>query len=613
LFAEEINELEVAVDKGDFYSPSADLSFLPPYVRGSPTFRMPDLSLRGRSMGLKSLGSFVSADSLWASDELLASSSSASAESLTSLHHLTDNDKTKGALQAALGILRWSCNAKATFFLRSHTPDVTRAAAKAHDARIDRASAPLLKTCQSTHIDIVTSLRQSHLSLALMGGLGLHLATTHAPSTFSSASLSVLPPTRRLFPSLSGLSIVNDSYPLVVAIRSSLALLTDLLATATIRYETFDTNFIDHNHFGDKTFQYHPPLSSSAAIPTPMWCDRPDSKLSSAVKHHLAAAVDHDDWFSFYNSIRHDSLRSTIFIDVCQPLAGDFINELPTSAARIQETELLRYSLQRRLRLRLSPPAPPHLIDPYGDLLVNMGHHTPRHTDAMEWLADMCTTTFGTENVLIDPREEGGDNIAKDWSPDHIPDATIFHKAPEFGHFCADAKIANSVKKAYSSPANLERSASIAFANTGEEYMEVVHGRPEVARPLGTTSRFNRRNNTGHLAAAKLPQKALYAASKRLGHTPIAWIFNVFAGFHPEGYAFMKKCAKIHSNKLPVAHAGISWTATSFSAFYGQRLSSAINMAVAVQIRAMIRDHRVEKKRKTAPAAPTNWRGRARH
>jgi hypothetical protein len=39
-----------------------------------------------------------------------------------------------------------------------------------------------------------------------------------------------------------------------------------------------------------------------------------------------------------------------------------------------------------------------------------------------------------TKNVLIDPREEGGDNIAKDWSPDHIPDATIFHKAPEFGH-----------------------------------------------------------------------------------------------------------------------------------------------------------------------------------
>jgi hypothetical protein len=35
--------------------------------------------------------------------------------------------------------------------------------------------------------------------------------------------------------------------------------------------------------------------------------------------------------------------------------------------------------------------------------------------------------------------------------------------------------------------------------------------------------------------------------------------------------------------------------------------------SVAVQIRAMIRDHRVEKKRKTAPAAPTNWRGRARH
>ena len=45
-----------------------------------------------------------------------------------------------------------------------------------------------------------------------------------------------------------------------------------------------------------------------------------------------------------------------------------------------------------------------------------------------------------------------------------------------------------------------------------------------------------------------------------------------------------KSLAKLHSNKLPIAYRGLSWTATTFSSHFSQRLSNAVNMGVADQI-----------------------------
>ena len=192
----------------------------------------------------------------------------------------------------------------------------------------------------------------------------------------------------------------------------------------------------------------------------------------------------------------------------------------------------------------------------------------------------MLVSVFGDNNCLLDPK----DGAAADWSPDHVPDSTVFHKAPELGHYCVDLKVVNSVQTKYASLAALARSAAVAFANTGEQYLEKVHGRDEVSRPAGSTSQFNRRNNVGHLDFVK----GDYRAACVKGHTPVAFIMNVFGGLHSEGYGFFKMLVKKHSNKLPIAFQGLSWTATTFSSHFSQRLSNAVNMGVAEQIAHVI-------------------------
>jgi hypothetical protein len=133
--------------------------------------------------------------------------------------------------------------------------------------------------------------------------------------------------------------------------------------------------------------------------------------------------------------------------------------------------------------------------------------------------------------------------------------------------------------------------------------MEKVHGRDEVSRPAGSTSHFNRRNNVGHLNFVK----GDYRAARIKGHTPIAFIMNVFGGLHDsEGYGFFKMLVKRHFNKLPIALQGLSWTATTFSSHFSQRLSNAVNMGVAEQIAHVISHWR------RPPAAATTAHAAAR-
>ena len=129
-----------------------------------------------------------------------------------------------------------------------------------------------------------------------------------------------------------------------------------------------------------------------------------------------------------------------------------------------------------------------------------------------------------------------------------------------------------------------ERAASIAFAGSGEYYMELVHGRPAVSNPPGSTSRFNRRNFTGKKAA----KKGDYESAIAKGHTAVLLLMEVTGGLHPEALSFLRALAALHDRKLPIELAGQSWTATSFISYFLQRLSSAVNMAAACEIRNQI-------------------------
>ena len=56
----------------------------------------------------------------------------------------------------------------------------------------------------------------------------------------------------------------------------------------------------------------------------------------------------------------------------------------------------------------------------------------------------------------------------------------------------------------------------------------------------------------------------------------------------PPATSFLRSLAALHDRKLPVELDGQSWTATSFISYFLQRLSSAVNMAAACEIRNQI-------------------------
>ena len=82
--------------------------------------------------------------------------------------------------------------------------------------------------------------------------------------------------------------------------------------------------------------------------------------------------------------------------------------------------------------------------------------------------------------------------------------------------------------------------------------------------------------------------KGDYEPAKSLGHTAILLLSEVTGALHPDGRSLLRQLAALHEGKLPHELRGQSWTASSFESYFLQRLSSAVNMAAAHEIRSQI-------------------------
>ncbi len=128
------------------------------------------------------------------------------------------------------------------------------------------------------------------------------------------------------------------------------------------------------------------------------------------------------------------------------------------------------------------------------------------------------------------------------------------------------------------------RAAAIPFAASGEYYQEKIRGRPAIANPPGTHSRFDRRNYSGSKAA----KVADYQSAMDKGHLATMLLSEVTGAVHPEAERVLRYVAALHSNILPATLLGQSWTATTVVAYFLQRLSSVVNMAAAAEIRLQL-------------------------
>jgi len=63
---------------------------------------------------------------------------------------------------------------------------------------------------------------------------------------------------------------------------------------------------------------------------------------------------------------------------------------------------------------------------------------------------------------------------------------------------------------------------------------------------------------------------------------------EVTGAVHPESVRVLRQLSDLHDRRLPADLLGESWTATTFTSYFLQRLSSAMNMSAAAEIRAQI-------------------------
>ena len=116
------------------------------------------------------------------------------------------------------------------------------------------------------------------------------------------------------------------------------------------------------------------------------------------------------------------------------------------------------------------------------------------------------------------------------------------------------------------------------MANTWEEQLGVVQGRPELSRPPGATGSWSRVNGTGHVSAIV----AQYIDAQEKDNPVYCMMIEALCGtFSPGLLDFIAVCAEMVDDRL---RSGFSWTAASFTAHHCMRISTAFNKALAKEM-----------------------------
>ena len=244
-------------------------------------------------------------------------------------------------------------------------------------------------------------------------------------------------------------------------------------ASVTARYSALDSRVYDHDTFGDKTYQYHPPGLPAADVLTTLTRIRDPAFASNRrALHHFHTITHHALWCDHLDTHRDDTRYTTVFTCASQPHSGDFLLALPTDPQTTIPTEHMECILQRRLGLPLfPPPPPPH--DRFGDSLQNESNHVTRHDIPKERWYNLLTETYGSEYTICDPADES----AMEYSPTHIPDVGALYHSNDGKHLLGDTKVVNPFTSRFKTQVHIDRAAAVAFANTGESMKELVIGR----------------------------------------------------------------------------------------------------------------------------------------
>ena len=393
----------------------------------------------------------------------------------------------------------------------------------------------------------------------------------------------------------------------IVFSRTSYNFVLSMHADTTEKYEWIDSNYYDHDTFGDKTYQFHPPRhptpESLPSLTTMVDCD---SKVNTRAQGVFTAIVHHHTHHTHLLTHRPDTRYSTVFVCASQPHAGDFLHAVPSHLDTTLSSNLMSTAIQRRLGLPIfPPPTAPH--DPFGDSLQNDGSHSVRHDKPKLAFFCMLESTYGRALSICDP----SDGSHMDYSPTHIPDVGVLFGSASGKHTLGDVKVVSPFTTSLSKQ-DTPRGAAIAFAHTEEPMKEKILGRPAFARPANSTGRFNRYLNTG----SRVAKPADYSGAIARGHEVLPIIFEVFGGWAPGAVKFFRRVARAHRNRL--AEPLTSWAARTFTSYHAQRVSVAIQSTACQEILtgiqyAISETSRARRTNNRARLLPPGARGTAQH
>ena len=526
------------------------------------------------------MGSFLSADATWAAQQL-ADMVPKKLKNLAGLDSLHDTERVRTAAQGKLLLIRHCANAAPTSWLRLNAPDVTAIAALTHDTLIDQPLLDVIGVGAADPAQRARALSQARMPLANFGGLGVASASSTSHAAYTGRFASTWAPACSLFPHLRDVDLTSSTLPSVAQLRLSHAHLMSLHAEVASHWAAWDARPYDHDTFGDRTFQFHPPnLPPASSLPTLADFSNCDSKITKTAQRRFTAVTNHHLWLSHYRAHLHDVRATTVIVCASQPYAGDFLNAVPTTTDFSIYSDNYRTALQRRLSLPLHPPVPPGLgHDVYGDSLQNAGSHGYRHDGPKDKWYDALVAAFGSVLTDIDPT----DGSFERYSPGYRPDLVAFYRANAGLHLIADVKVASPFTTRVTQQ-DSTRAAVVAFASTEEYYHERILGRAAFER--ARAGPFSRRDNTGSRTAVV----ADYAGALALGHTVIPIIHEVFGGWGSHATRLFRQLARGRSDTVDAAHS--SWAARSYTSYHAQRISVAIHTRSASEIlRNLIRAH----------------------
>ena len=389
-----------------------------------------------------------------------------------------------------------------------------------------------------------------------------------------------------MVPALASIDLATSPLP---SVRSLVLTHSSLLARRGAVAEAFDA--IDATAQaeaaaprapGHRPLAYHPtglPLASS--LPTLAGMDDTSCKTNTRAQRKFAQVVHLGNWVGLVEESaalggwegRREASR---LIGVAQPLAGAWLLAIPSVAGFRIRSDLFAIAAQRRLGLpitMLAQSAPSYETLQYllGDVALGQGEHTYRHDRVVrEWVVATRAVrgAAGTYTTTSAPA----------WSGLAVPDFVSECAGQDAGHLVGEVKVYNPVLAAV---AWQRRGASRPFGATEAHLRSLILG--ELATQAGAARAMPRCYASGPRKGT--PRVAQYQAALDQGHTVVPLISEVWGGFAPEAVSYLRGLAQARSDRLDIEQESTTWTTRSFTSYYGQRLSVALTMGVAHEIR----------------------------